>query len=256
MKTITIANQKGGIGKTTTAMALAGILKERGNKVLIIDTDMQCNTTDTYRAKMDDAPTIYDVLLADERMSINEAVQHTESGDIIASDRLLIEADDKLKSDSEGIYRLQDAIKDCKGYDYIIIDTNPTLNHLLFNCLVASDEIVIPVTADRYGFTGLQQLSQTIEKIKRRQNPNLKVLGLLLVKYKGKTRLGKEVKEILSMVSKEMDTSLFDSYIRESIKVQEAQAKRMPLIKYSRNCTSALDYEDFVDELLKREEMK
>ncbi len=255
IRIITIANQKGGIGKTTTAMCLATILAKRGYKTLLIDTDMQCNATDAYGAKIDGVATIYDAILAEgkDRVSLKDAIQHTESGDIIASDRLLIEADDKLKSDSEGIYRLQDAIKELKGYDYVVIDTNPTLNFLLFNSLVAADEVIIPVTSDRFGFTGLNQLNETVQKIKKRQNPNLNVIGLLLIKFKKTTRLGKDVKEILDKTAESMDTSLFNNTIRESVKVQEAQIMRTPLIDYAPGCTSALDYEDFVDELLERE---
>lgn len=253
MKVITVANQKGGIGKTTTATAIASVLSEKGKKVLMIDTDMQCNTTDIYRAQIDNEATIYDVIVSETRVPINDAIQHTECGDIIASDRLLIEADDKLKSDSEGIYRLQDALNELSGYDYVIIDTNPTLNHLLYNCLVASNYVVVPVTADRFGFTGLQQLSQTIIKIKNRQNKDLKVLGLLLVKYNGRTNLGKEIRSILEKAAQEMGTSLFNTHIRESVKVQESQALRRPLLKHAPYSTSALDYKAFVEEMIERE---
>lgn len=253
MKTITIANQKGGIGKTTSATAIATILKKKGYKVLMIDTDIQCNTTDIFKAEMDNVATIYDVIVSEEKTHISEAIQHTNSGDIIASDRLLIEADDKLKSDSEGIYRLQDALKELNGYDYVIIDTNPTLNHLLYNCLVASDYVIIPVTADRFGFTGLQQLSQTITKIKNRQNQNLKVLGLLLVKYNDRTKLGREIRDILEQAAAQMDTKMFNTYIRQSVKVQESQALRIPLIEYAEKSTSAQDYMALVDEILERE---
>ncbi len=252
---ITIANQKGGIGKTTTAMCLATILNRKGYKTLLIDTDMQCNATDAYGAQVEDTPTIYDVILAAEadRIPIMDTIQHTESGDIIASDRLLTGADSDLQKDPEGVFRLQDALAGISGYDYIVIDTNPTLNFMLYNALVTTDELIIPVTSDRFGFTGLNQLNETIQKIKRRQNPSLKVMGLLLIKFKKSTRLGKDVKEILDKTAVDMDTSLFENTIRESVKVQEAQIMRTPLIEYAPNCTSAIDYEDFVDELLERE---
>lgn len=253
MKVITVANQKGGIGKTTTAVNLATILAKKGYKTLLIDSDMQCNSTDTYKAKIDDTATLYDVILADERISAKEAIQHTDAGDIIASDRLLLEADDKLKSDVDGIYRLQDALSDCEDYDYIVIDTNPQLNHLLYNCLVASDQVIIPVTADRYAYTGLYHLSQTINKIQKRQNPKLKVAGLLMIKYKGRTNLAKEMKESLEKAAESMDTKVFNSGIRESVKVQEAQALRIPLVEYAPASTSAVDYEEFVKEFLGEE---
>lgn len=250
---ITVANQKGGIGKTTTATAMASVLQSKGYKVLLIDTDMQCNSTDAYKAQTDQVATLYDVLLAEEKTSINDAIQHTESGDIIASDRLLLEADDKLKSDSEGVYLLQDALSELNGYDYVILDTNPTLNHMLYNCLVASNEIVVPMTADRFGVTGLQQLSQTVTKIKRRQNPNLRVAGLLLVKFKERTRLGRDIRDFLTEAATNMDTEVFETTIRESVKIQEAQAARISIMDYAPKSTSALDYISFIDELIEKE---
>ena len=247
---ITVANQKGGIGKTTTAVNMATILAKKGYKTLLIDSDMQCNSTDTYKAEVEDVATLYDVILADDRVAAKDAIQHMPAGDIIASDRLLLEADDKLKSDVDGIYRLQDALKDCQDYDYIIIDTNPQLNHLLYNCLVASDCVIIPVTADRYAYTGLYNLNQTISKIQNRQNPRLKVAGLLMIKYKDRTNLGKEMKEALQNAADNMNTKVFNTGIRESVKVQEAQALRVPLTEYAPGCTSALDYVAFVEEFL------
>ena len=253
MKVITVAIQKGGTGKTTTSMAMATILRNEGYKVLFIDTDMQCNSTDTYRAEMDDTATLYDVLLAEKRIPIEDAIQHTKDGDIVAGDRLLIQADDKLKSDSDGIFRLQDALSNLKGYDYVIMDTNPALNYLLYNCLVASDEIVIPVTADRYGLTGLKQISDTVHKIKKRQNPKLKVAGILIVNFNEYTKLGKEIRVALEDAANNMETSVFKTFIRKCQKVQDAQALRMQLFDYSRNCTAAEDYYDFVEEYLSKE---
>lgn len=254
MKTIVIANQKGGVGKTTTATALASMLIERGYKTLLIDTDMQCNSTDTYKAKTEGVATLYDVILASEkdRVPISEAVQETEYGSIIASDQLLIEADTIIKNDAvNGIYRLQEALeKEKDNWDYVVIDTNPTLNSMIFNSLVAADEVVIPVVADRYALAGLSQLAETIASVKSRPNRNLKVAGLLLIKYKDRTNLGQQVREDLEQIAKQMDTKLFKTTIRETIKVQEAQVMREPLIKYAKNSTACIDYENFVDELL------
>lgn len=250
MRIIVIANQKGGIGKTTTATALAAILSEKGYHTLLIDSDQQGNSSDTYKAKMEGVATLYDVLLDDERIPIKEAIQTTESGDIVASDLLLRKADEILNNDIEGFYRLQDSLEELSGYDYVVIDTAPAMNSILYNCLIAANEVVIPVTADRYALQGLAQLNETIKAIKKRQNKKLKIAGFLLIKYNGRTLLGKEVKESLEKLAVEMNTKLFKSTIRESIKVKEAQAIRSTLINYAPNSTAALDYVCFVNELL------
>lgn len=255
MKTIIVANQKGGIGKTTTATAVASILNAKGYKTLLIDADQQGNSSDTYRAAIEGSATLFDVLLDEERISLEEAIQHTESGDIVASDPLLRKADEILNGDPEGLYRFQDVLEELKGYDFVIVDTAPSLNSILYNCLVAADDVLIPVTADRYGLQGLSQLNDTINAIKRRQNRNLKIIGLLLIKYNKRTLLSREVKNSLEEIAESMNTKVFETTIRESTKAKEAQAVRETLIHYDAKSTTAQDYSSFVDELLKEEEL-
>ena len=251
-KVFCVANQKGGIGKTTTATAVASILKSKGFKVLLIDADPQGNSTDTYRAKIKDTPTLYDVILdLDDPLPIMDAIQQTEIGDIIASDPLLKEADTKFPSDGEEYFRLKDALEKLKGYDYVIIDTAPADNKLLKNCMIASDSVIIPITADRYALQGLSDLNQIISTLRKRSNPNLKIAGLLLVKFKSRQILAQEVKTALDDIATKMKTKVFDTFIRESAVCQKAQAARLTLIKYDAKCTTALDYVSFVDELLK-----
>lgn len=254
MQIIVVANQKGGIGKTTTATALSSILSKKGFNTLLIDADMQGNSTDTYRAEFEGKATLYDVLLesGNDRISIEEAIQQTEVGKIVAADPLLRKADEILNGDyANGLYRLHDALSELKGYDYIIIDTAPGINSLLINCLIAADKVIIPITADRYGLQGLSQLNQTIQAIKKRQNPKLTIAGLLLVKFNERTNLSKEVKESLDTIANQIETKLFKKTIRESTKAKEAQALRRALIDYAPNSTTAIDYTKFVDELIK-----
>lgn len=250
MKVIAITNQKGGIGKTTTATALASILEKKGFHTLLIDADPQVNSTDTYRASYEGETTLYDVLLESIPAPLSDAVQVTENGSIVPGDPLLIEADERLNGKPDGFYRLKKALKDFTGYDYIVIDTAPAMNSLLFNVLIAADEVIIPVTADRYGIQGLSHLQQTISSIQEIQNPALKIAGLLLVKFNGRTRLGRQVREALAESARSMHTVLFQSTIRESTKAKEAQTLRQLLINYAPGSTTAQDYVSFVNEYL------
>lgn len=247
--TFVVANQKGGIGKTTTATTLAGILAQKG-KTLLIDADPQGNSTNTYQAQIKDEATLYDVMVDSDKLPLSEAIQHRENGDIVASDPLLTKAEKMLEGNVEGLYRLKDAVEELDGYDYIVIDTAPSLNVILYNCLIAADQVIIPVTADAYSMQGLKQLYNTICAVQKRQNPSLSIAGLLLVKYSGRSNLEKRVQVQLEELAQSMDTKLFRTAIRECVKAKEAQDSKRLLVDYAPNCTTMLDYFAFADELL------
>lgn len=247
-KIYAIANQKGGVSKTTTATAVAGGLRLKGYSVLLIDTDPQCNASDTYKAKIQETTTLYDLLVNNE--NVEEAIQHTEDGDIIASDPLLSQAENALtKIGKEHLLRkaITPIIKD---YDYIIIDTPPTLGILLVNALTVADEVIVPVTADRYSLQGLSQLRDTISAAQEYTNPNLKVAGLLLSKYNSRTNLSREVSESMPEIAKQLGTKIFNTHIRESTAAKEAQAIRCSLYEYALKSTTAIDYLTFIDEII------
>jgi chromosome partitioning protein len=250
-----VANQKGGIGKSTTATNLAGILGKKA-KTLLIDADPQGNSTSTYEAVVEDVATLYDVIIDSDKLAISEAIQHTTNGDIVASDPLLVKAEKMLDGDLEGFYRLKDALEDLQGYEYIVIDTAPSLNIILYNCLIAADKVIIPVTADSYAMQGIQQLYDTIMSVKRRQNRNLTIEGLLLVRYSGRSNLEREVKDNIQQIAKQMDTKLFNTVIRECVKTKEAQEAKKLLIDYAPKCNTCLDYIDFANELTKKRKTK
>jgi len=256
MKTILIANQKGGIGKTTTATNMASILTELGYKTLLIDADQQGNSTDTYQAKFEGVATLYDVLLDNDHIPLAEAIQKTENGDIVASDPLLKEGDTKLSTDTEGEYRMLNAIENLEGYDYVIIDSAPSVNWILRNLLIAADNVIIPVTTDRYGLQGLAQLSEVIKAIQKRQNKNLKLAGLLIVNYDNrKGNLVRDVHATIERVAEQMGTKLYNTTISSSVRVKEAQALRTTLIKYDKTCRPAVDYKTWIEtEILGQEE--
>ena len=247
--TFVVANQKGGIGKTTTATTLAGILGKK-SKTLLIDADPQGNSTSTYEAVIEDQATLYDVMIDTDRLPLEDAIQHMPNGDIVASDPLLRKAEKMLDGDVEGLYRLKDAIEQLEGYDYIVIDTAPSLNVILYNCLIAAEQVIIPVTADAYALQGLEQLYETIKAVQRRQNPGLTIAGLLLVKFAGRSKLEKGVQMDLEQLAQSMGTRLFAASIRECVKTKEAQTKKKLLIDYAPNCTTMKDYMEFAKELL------
>lgn len=248
---IAITNQKGGVGKTTTALAMAAALKNKGYKVLLVDTDPQGNATDTYRAQVDGTATLYDLMFEGE--PAEGCIQHTAHGDIIAADPLLKDADRHLDGIS-GTYCLRERLEPIKDeYDYILIDTPPTLGVLLTNALTAADKVIIPVTADRYGVQGMSQLQQTLADIKKYTNPGLTVDGLLVVRYNARTNLARTLHEALVNVAVQFNTKVYKTTVRESTKAKEAQAARASLFEYAPSSTTASDYSEFVNEFLKGE---
>ena len=256
MKTIVISSNKGGSNKTTTALALADVLCELSYNTLFMDLDLQCNSTDVYKAKIKDEYTIFDVILAEEKTDINKAIQHNEvkgvRKDIIAGDPLVKKSDVILNTDSiGGAYRLRTAIKTLEQdkYDFLIIDTSPAINPILYNALIIADYVITPVTADRFSIAGISNLSSVFSQIKE-VNDKFSYLGILMTKYHNNRTLDKAVLNSLITTADNMGTRVFDTKIRECDKVRQAQSLRKPLYEYARNCTSARDYWNFTEELL------
>jgi chromosome partitioning protein len=243
---IAVANQKGGIGKTTTSLALADALNMKGKKTLYIDMDPQCNGTGNYRAKVDGVSTLYDLLVDGD----TDCIQTTERGDIIAGDPLLKEAA-KVIDGAAATFKLKKGLADIRNqYDYIILDTPPSLSVLLTNALTAADKVIIPLTADLFGLQGLTQLRDTISEVQEFTNPDLKVDGLLLVKYKERTNLSREVMASLPEYAKLLGTKIYNAKIRESVATQEAQAARENLFVWAPTSTTAKDYLKLLNEVI------
>ena len=250
MKTIAIINQKGGVGKSTTPFTLASGLKNKGYKTLCIDMDAQGNLSYTANAN-DDLLTIYDLLAEDA--DINQAIQHTKNFDLIASSKALSGADGFI-TDIGKEYKLKEILESVKNnYDYIIIDTPPALGILTVNALTACDSVIIPAQADIYSLQGIEQLSKTIQPIKKYCNDKLKIDGILLTRYSPRAILSREVAEIANDLAQNLNTKVFKSTIREAIAVKESQINKQSLFDYAPNSNVTNDYLNFINELLKGE---
>lgn len=249
-RVIAIANQKGGIGKTTAAVNIAADLADMGKRVLLIDTDGQCNSTDTSKARIEGVATLYDLLF--EREPVMECIQHMDKLDVIASDRLLRNVETKFPDDAGRLFAMRDA---CEGvrelYEFIIIDTPPSLGCMLSNVLTFADEVIIPVTCDRYGMQGINDLYETIAATRKYTNRYLKVTGVLLNKYKERTTLCKEISSALPETLAMFDTKVFDTRIRECEDCKKAPAARMSIQEYNPHCTTARDFWNVCEEIIR-----
>ena len=252
---ISCSNSKGGIGKTSTALALAAGLKDRGYSVLMVDTNPQRHATIVYKAETEGVATLYDIMFGGYKAA--DCIQHTEYGDIIASDPGLRTADTQIKP-GPGMYKyIKNALKKVEDdYDFIIFDTQPHEGVVLGNVLMYSQYLIIPCTCDSFGIQGLTDFYETIMEYQE-DNENLSILGILIIKYKGRQTLTKDIEEeTLPEFAKQMHTKVFKTRIRESVKCQEAQTLRMSIFDYAPNSTTALDYDALISEILKKLKMK
>lgn len=253
---IAVANSKGGIGKTTTAISLAtGLIKE-GYRVLIIDTDPQRNTTGVYGAQTEEAATLADMLYSNFHAA--DCIQNTQMGDIIASDRELQNADTQIPVDADRFYKLFDSCEELESkYDYIIMDCPPGNGVILGNVLCYAEYVIIPVTCDKFGLQGLTEFEEVMSSYKKRINPNLKILGILVTMYNHQlTITGDLERELIPSLAEKMSTQIFKSHIRRSVKMVESQAMGISVYDYAPDSTVAEDYMNFTKEIIENIESK
>ena len=244
---ISIINQKGGVGKSTTAEALLAGLTLKGYKTLAVDLDAQGNLTYATGANSQGATSLG--VLARE-VDAGDAIQHTPSGDIIPSNKALAGADAFI-TDTGKEYRLKEALESVASeYDYIIIDTPPALSILTINALTASNSVIIPAQADIYSLQGIEQLAETIQPVKRYCNPTLSIEGILLTRYSKRSILGQEVAGLARQIAQRLNTKVFDTTIREAIAIKEAQISQQSLFSYAPKAPVTDDYRAFIEEVI------
>ena len=248
-KIISVANQKGGVGKTTTTVNLSTILAKKGKKVLLIDTDPQGNATSGLGVSKDVELSVYDILIGDTEF--DETLQETaiKNLKVCPSNISLAGAEVQLVSMMSREQRLKtklDKIKD--QYDYILIDCPPSLGLVTLNAFTASDSVLIPVQCEYFALEGLGQLLNTVNLVKKHLNKNLEIEGALLTMYDARTNLSNQV---VKEVKKYFEDKVYKTVIPRNVRLIEAPSYGMPITVYDPRSKGAKAYEKFAKELLK-----
>ena len=251
-KVISIANQKGGVGKTTTAINLSTVLAKKGKKVLMIDADPQGNGTSGVGVDKDQQFSVYDVLIED--IEIENTLQKTQvrNLDLCPSNINLAGAEVQLVSMENREYKLKEKIDKIRDkYDFIIIDCPPSLGLITLNAFTASNSVLIPVQCEYYALEGLGQLLNTIELVKKHMNKSLCVEGALLTMYDARTNLSNQV---VKEVKKYFGDKVYKNVIPRNVKLSEAPSYGLPITLYDARSKGAKSYDKFVKEFLKANE--
>ncbi len=254
-KVIAVSNQKGGVGKSTTVVNLAGILGAKGKKVLVIDIDAQGNTTTGFGIRKKTVKnTVYEVLIGACR--IDESIIQTEFKNVfvVTSAQKLAGAEIELSTMDNRLQRLKMQILTIKNkFDYILIDCPPSLSIITLNAIVACDTVLIPLQCEFYSLEGLTQLNDTIKRVKTHYNPNLDIEGILFTMHVGRYNL---TSQVVAEVKKHYSKKVYDTVIPRNITLSEAPSFGKPVYYYDKSSAGSKAYVQFAEEFLKRSRKK
>jgi chromosome partitioning protein len=253
-KIISIANQKGGVGKTTTSVNLSACLALAKKKVLLVDADPQGNATSGVGGKKDFGTSTYDLIMSKE--NIKNVIQPTvvPNLDLCASNIDLAGAEVELVSQISRETKLKEALSPARSeYDYIIIDCPPSLGMVTLNALTASDSVLVPIQCEYYALEGLGQLMSTIDLVQKHLNPKLEIEGVVLTMYDARTNLSKQV---IDEVKKYFKNRVYKTIIPRNVKLSEAPSYGMPIALYDKRSDGAKAYIALANEMIRQNKIR
>jgi len=250
LNVIAIANQKGGAGKTTTAINLAAALAMRGQRVLLVDLDPQSNSSMTYLDVRSLTRTMFDVL--GDGLALADVITPTQVPNLdLAPSRIsLAKLEAKLVGELDGHFRLKDAIQPVRDrYDYVVVDTPPALGLITVNALVAATHLLVPVQSSYFALEGTDDLLETVEKIRSRPNPELKLLGAVITLHDKRTTLSRDVQKAIGEV---FGDRVFQTTISKSIRLEESPAHKESIFTFAPQSSGAYEYYKLCEEVIER----